>query len=210
MTYTVAIMEVPAAIYGFVWHALKAAGYDSAIDDKHLMLDMTHIGLKIGSQFDSCEMCQGLKGATAGNENIVGGVTMCDYCHSKTMGIWSLARYQARIARWVRNVFGPEIATNKQERCLRLVEEAVELAQACEVDLAQLHKLLDYVYSRPVGDPAQEVAGTMVTLAAAASALDVDLQAVSLAEADRVETPEIIEKVRNRQAEKRARLMTGD
>ena len=30
---------------------------------------------------DACEFCLGAKGGTPGNENIVDGVTTCDYCH---------------------------------------------------------------------------------------------------------------------------------
>jgi hypothetical protein len=29
-----------------------------------------------------CEVCGGLRGGVPGNENIVGGVVMCDYCHA--------------------------------------------------------------------------------------------------------------------------------
>lgn len=212
MTYTVAIMEVPARVFAFVERKLQEAGYNHAIhkDDDGPMLDMTHIGLKIGNEFDTCEFCGGLKGGVAGNENLIGGITTCDYCHGKMMNArgWTLAGFQHRIGQWVFKTFGNEVAGNAKERCLRLVEEAVELAQSCEVDPKQLHALIDYVYERPVGLHAQEIAGTMVTLAACAEALSVDLERVSLVEADRIETPEITEKVRNRQAEKRARLMT--
>jgi hypothetical protein len=29
---------------------------------------------------DACQFCLGAKGGTPGNENIIGGVTICDYC----------------------------------------------------------------------------------------------------------------------------------
>ncbi len=32
---------------------------------------------------DNCEVCHGRKGGTRGNENIIDGVVMCDYCHSE-------------------------------------------------------------------------------------------------------------------------------
>lgn len=35
--------------------------------------------------FDDCEICLGAKGGIKGNENIVDGIKMCDYCHSEKM-----------------------------------------------------------------------------------------------------------------------------
>ena len=32
---------------------------------------------------DKCSICHGEKGGTPGNENVVDGVVMCDYCHAK-------------------------------------------------------------------------------------------------------------------------------
>jgi hypothetical protein len=32
---------------------------------------------------DNCSICRGSKGGERGNENIVDGVLMCDYCHSE-------------------------------------------------------------------------------------------------------------------------------
>ena len=31
---------------------------------------------------DKCEVCHGRNGGVPGNENIVDGVVMCDYCHA--------------------------------------------------------------------------------------------------------------------------------
>ena len=33
-------------------------------------------------QKDACERCHGARGGIPGNENIVDGVTLCDYCHA--------------------------------------------------------------------------------------------------------------------------------
>lgn len=35
---------------------------------------------------DKCEVCKGTKGGVPGNENIIGSVIMCDYCHAERMG----------------------------------------------------------------------------------------------------------------------------
>lgn len=31
---------------------------------------------------DRCEICHGERGGVRGNENIVDGIRMCDYCHA--------------------------------------------------------------------------------------------------------------------------------
>lgn len=112
--------------------------------------------------------------------------------------------FQARVAAWARKIFGYEVASNVPERTLRFVEEAAELAQACGASAAELHRLIDYVFSRPTGEPAKEIAGSMVTLYALASALDVDADKMLEAELVRIHRPEVIERVLRRQQEKRA------
>lgn len=32
---------------------------------------------------DACQVCKGKRGGEPGNENLVNGVVMCDYCHSQ-------------------------------------------------------------------------------------------------------------------------------
>jgi hypothetical protein len=32
---------------------------------------------------DKCEICKGAKGGTPGNENIINGQIVCDYCHAE-------------------------------------------------------------------------------------------------------------------------------
>ena len=116
---------------------------------------------------------------------------------------------QSRIGLWVRTTFGEVVATNTKERALRVVEEAVELAQSCEVDAATLHRLVDYVFGRPPGVPEQEIAGCMVTLYAVASTLGVNADDALEAEIARIHRPEIIERCRRRQREKDEAAVTG-
>lgn len=117
---------------------------------------------------------------------------------------------QATIARWARRVLGDDIFENTKERALRLVEEALELAQAIGVTDVDLHRLVDYVYARPVGEVSQEVAGTMVTLYAVAASAGVDADEAYKKEVIRIHTPEIEAKVRRRQQEKREVLVTAE
>lgn len=124
---------------------------------------------------------------------------------------------QSRIARWVEETLGEEMQEadlsplqNRAERAVRFVEEAIELAQSIGVEREQLHRLVDYVMSRPVGDTSQEVGGAMLTLYAVAASCGVDADERVLKEIERVETPEIRAKVRHRQREKREALVTED
>ena len=32
-------------------------------------------------EHDKCEFCLGIKGGALGNENVVNGIIVCDYCH---------------------------------------------------------------------------------------------------------------------------------
>ena len=72
---------------------------------------------------------------------------------------------QAQITQWALDAFGPA-ANTVQQRVIRLVEEAIELAQAENANPDTLHKLINHVYAKPVGKPAQEVGGVAVCLLA--------------------------------------------
>lgn len=117
---------------------------------------------------------------------------------------------QARVAAWILETFGIEFLRNGHERTLRAIEEVVELAQAAGVTKEVVHRVVDYVFSRPAGDVEQEIAGSLVTIYGAATALGVDAQAELEKELARINTPEVKERCRRRQAEKRAALITGD
>jgi len=34
---------------------------------------------------DHCSVCKGARGGVRGNENVIAGIVMCDYCHSDTL-----------------------------------------------------------------------------------------------------------------------------
>jgi NTP pyrophosphatase (non-canonical NTP hydrolase) len=119
--------------------------------------------------------------------------------------------FQEVVHDWVRHTFGEEIASNSQERALRVVEEACELAQAVGVrDEDQIHDLVASVFGRPAGQVAQELAGTLVTLSACAAAHQVDLEEAGVSELTRIHRPEIVAKCQHHQEEKRAAGLTGE
>jgi len=110
------------------------------------------------------------------------------------------APFQQAVLQWVHVCFGPEIAVDHRDRNQRLVEETLELAQACGASRSECHQLVDYVFSRPVGEARQEVGGVMLTLAALCGAHDIDMQEAATEELVRVW--EFSDKIRLKQTAK--------
>ena len=86
------------------------------------------------------------------------------------------------------------------ERNHRFLEEALELVQSTGCTASEAHQILDYVFNRPIGEPGQELGGTMVTLAALATASGLNMDTASEAELER--NWQIIEKIRAKWASK--------
>lgn len=84
---------------------------------------------------------------------------------------------QQDVGAWTLEAFGPEDYT-PPVRARKLLEEAAEAAQAAGVTEEQALARVKHVYSRPIGDLADEVGGVGVTLLALAEAVGVnaDLQ----------------------------------
>ena len=83
---------------------------------------------------------------------------------------------QRLIFHWAQNTFG-KVAANPVERAIRLVEESIECAQATDASADVLHKIIDRVYSRPVGKIGQEIGGTALCLMSLAESLGYDVEA---------------------------------
>lgn len=113
-----------------------------------------------------------------------------------------MLNFQNRVWMWASRCFGEKIATDKVERGDRTVEEVFELLQAGGYDPARIAPLRDYVWSRPVGEPSQELGGVMVTLAAYACAHGLEMKRAGEAELERISAPEVILKIRAKQAAK--------
>lgn len=94
--------------------------------------------------------------------------------------------YQERVHLWMVECFGPAITQDREERCHRFLEEALELVQSCGGTQADAHRLVDYVFNRPIGEPAQEAGGVMVTLAALGNAINISIDAAGNTELHRV------------------------
>lgn len=109
---------------------------------------------------------------------------------------------------WSIRSFGVEHVRNKKVRALRLVEEAIEFAQAREVPVEQMHLLIDTVYGRPIGVANQELGGVFMTAIIAAAIEDLDPEECFLTELRRVlaKSPEHF---RQRNEDKLALGLTG-
>jgi hypothetical protein len=94
-------------------------------------------------------------------------------------------------------------------RVFRFVEEALELAQALDCTKDEAHQLVEYVFNRPVGEPCQEVGGTMFTLMALCWRVGIDAEAETWRELRRCWQPEVMAKIRAKQASKVNRAVPG-
>lgn len=108
--------------------------------------------------------------------------------------------FQARVAPWMQECFGPVISADFIERNHRFLEEALELVQACGMHRSEALQLVDYVFARPIGDKRQESGGVSVTHAALCLANGMDIHECAETELARVWTK--VEQIRAKQAAK--------
>jgi hypothetical protein len=94
--------------------------------------------------------------------------------------------FQERVRAWVEAAFGRQIADDRAERNHRFLEEALELVQSLKCSREDAHRLVDYVFNRPAGDPRQELGGVLLTVAALASACLLNMENCGEAELARV------------------------
>lgn len=65
---------------------------------------------------------------------------------------------------WAKRCFGKEHVENGAVRGLRHVEEATEVAQCLGATKEDIIKVIEMVYSRPVGELYKEIGGSFLTL----------------------------------------------
>lgn len=115
--------------------------------------------------------------------------------------LWKL---RLRVRNWIVRAFGEAILLNRAERAARVLEEAAELAQAEGVTPEWARRIVERCYSRPKGVAAQELAQLMVVVLGHSASAGIDVEAVTLAEIERIEQPAVIARIRLKQAEKAA------
>lgn len=108
--------------------------------------------------------------------------------------------FQGRTGFWMLACFGEAISGDIVERNHRFLEEALELVQSTGCTVSEAHQLVDYVFSRPTGEPVQETGGVMVTLAALCLAAGLDMHQAAETELTRCWSK--IDKIRVKQAAK--------
>lgn len=86
---------------------------------------------------------------------------------------------------WAVQTFGP-IASNRDERAARFVEEALELAHAEGIDVWMIDRIMWRVYSRPRGEVAKEIGQAQATLECLAENLGLSADAEAEREFARV------------------------
>ena len=118
--------------------------------------------------------------------------------------------FQTNVGVWLNQVFEQKIADNPRQRMQRFLEEALEWFQAEDMTKQDAIALVDYVYSRPKGEPTQEIGGVIVTAAAACSRMGYSMELCANDELERICQPEIIEKIRRKQNAKNNELGISD
>lgn len=111
-----------------------------------------------------------------------------------------LSEMQDEVGRWMSECFDSEVISDLTERNARFFEEATELVQAGGYSREAAHRMVDYVYDRPVGEITQEVGGVMVTLLALGNTRLIDVMHCLQVEVRRIWTK--IPQIRAKQAQK--------
>ena len=115
----------------------------------------------------------------------------------------TLKPFQRRVANWCAKTFKDGMLWHRKERTLRFLEEALELVFATGlVSVPEVIDMLQYVMHRPMGEIGNEVGGNMVTLALLCEAFNEDLWVNAEKELQRIDTPEMREKIRLKHADK--------
>lgn len=114
----------------------------------------------------------------------------------------NLGTIQDVCADWCVGVFGFELHNDLEQRCDRFVEEALELVQALGYEREDVELIIDHVFNRKPGEVAQEIGGTIVTFACLVDAAGYSMRECAHIEIDRIRDPEVIQRIKEKQAAK--------
>lgn len=118
--------------------------------------------------------------------------------------------FQRELARWYDKMFkGTPFEHNTKTLAFRFFEESAELVQAAGLTREEAIRQVEYVYGREVGEPFQEVGGTVITLQHLATALNVDIEEAAITELDRISTAEMMAKIYSKQQFKNENGLIG-
>src|SRR5580765_5431162 len=95
--------------------------------------------------------------------------------------------------KWSKLVFKDKFGLlTPRVRTMRLLEEALELAQAEGVTGPEASIILNQVYDKPIGDPYKELGGVLITAATYAGVARFNLEEAFYDEFERIMNPEIM------------------
>ncbi|WP_244481445.1 hypothetical protein [Rhizobium sp. Root1203] len=116
----------------------------------------------------------------------------------------SLVGYQERVAMAHHALFHDD-PTDVAERLARFFEEVNETCQALGMSREDAHKLVDYTYDRPTGDPRKEIGAAMLTLTSLCVVAGIDLMNCAEADLEKLQRPETIARIRAKRATRHGR-----
>jgi hypothetical protein len=93
---------------------------------------------------------------------------------------------QKAATRWAESCFGRAVVEDRRERVTRILEEAIELAQAEGLEAEAVARLAARVYAKPPGDPKQELGGLGVCVLVYAEAAGVSADALEAGEVEAI------------------------
>lgn len=112
---------------------------------------------------------------------------------------FSVTDWPMLVDNWSRRVFQDRHSEiTPRIRALRLLEEAIELAQSEGVTPDEVNILRDQVFEREPGEPGQELAGVLVCAAGVAATRGLSLASLFTTELRRCNTDAVIQRVRTR------------
>lgn len=89
---------------------------------------------------------------------------------------------QKQATAWAKRCFGRAVVEDRRERATRILEEAIELAQAEGLGEELVARMTSRVFAKPPGDPLQELGGLGVCVLVYAEAAGVSADAVEAGE----------------------------
>jgi len=116
----------------------------------------------------------------------------------------SVASYQERVAAAHPALFHDD-PTDLAERLARHKEEDNELCQSLGMSREEAHRLVDYTWDRPVGEPAKEIGSTLLTLASLCVVAGYDMAECGEADLEKLQRPETIARIRAKRATRHGR-----
>lgn len=106
--------------------------------------------------------------------------------------------WQWKMMAWHNHAFGNLGPQAARVYSMRVLEEALELAQAEGVRPVEVAHIVQQVYAKPAGEPAKELGGLLITITGYANMAGLSIEDVFRTEYNRIQDPVLIEKIRYR------------